>query len=101
MEPFPRRPRESTTNARALQTRAHYKRESTTNARALQTREHYKRESTTNAGKPVKVNDEMETLRKRLAEAEETLSAIRSGKADALIVDTPKGKQVYTLRGAE
>ena len=36
-------------------------------------------------------------LRARLAEAEETLRAIRTGEADALMI----GEQVYTLKGAE
>ena len=40
-------------------------------------------------------------LRARLAELEETLSAIRSGEVDALIVDGPNGNQVYSLKGAE
>ncbi|HLH55173.1 MAG TPA: PAS domain-containing sensor histidine kinase [Verrucomicrobiae bacterium] len=40
-------------------------------------------------------------LKRRLSEAEETLRAIRGGEVDALVVDTPEGEQVYTLRGAE
>ncbi len=40
-------------------------------------------------------------LRRRLAEAEETLNAIRKGDVDALIVSGPQGEQVYTLKGAE
>jgi PAS domain S-box-containing protein len=44
---------------------------------------------------------EMESLRARLEEAEETLRAIRSGEVDALVVEGPEGEQVFTLKGAE
>ena len=44
---------------------------------------------------------ELEELRARLEEAEETLAAIRSGEVDALVVSGPHGEQVYTLRGAD
>ncbi len=44
---------------------------------------------------------EIEALRLRLEEAEETLRAIRSGEVDALIVSTEKGDQVFTLQGAD
>lgn len=40
-------------------------------------------------------------LRARLAEAEETLRAIRSGAVDALVVSGLGGDQVFTLRGAD
>jgi len=40
-------------------------------------------------------------LRTRLQEAEETLRAIRSGAADALVVDTAGGPQVFMLQGLE
>ncbi|HEV2207346.1 MAG TPA: PAS domain-containing sensor histidine kinase [Verrucomicrobiae bacterium] len=40
-------------------------------------------------------------LEARLAEAEETLRAIRSGEVDAVVVNTQQGEQVFTLRGAE
>ena len=43
----------------------------------------------------------MAELKRRLAEAEETLRAIRSGEVDALIVSTKDGEQVFTLKGAE
>jgi|GEM_PF-2912713 len=43
---------------------------------------------------------EMENLQIRLDEAEETLSAIRRGEVDALVVSGPQGEKVYTLRGA-
>ena len=44
---------------------------------------------------------EVEDLRKRLEEAEETLRAIRSGEVDALVVSGPQGDRLYTLEGAD
>jgi PAS domain S-box-containing protein len=44
---------------------------------------------------------ENEELRRRLEEAEETLRAIRAGEIDGLVVEGPRGRQVYTLRGAD
>ena len=44
---------------------------------------------------------ELENLRDRLREAEETLSAIRNGEVDSLIVTGPHGDQVFSLKGAE
>jgi PAS domain S-box-containing protein len=44
---------------------------------------------------------ELERLRERLREVEETLEAIRSGEVDALVVNGPQGEQVYTLAGAD
>src|SRR5690349_20353627 len=44
---------------------------------------------------------ENEELSARLAEAEETLNAIRTGAVDALVVEGSRGEQVYTLRGAD
>ena len=43
----------------------------------------------------------LEELRGRLEEAEETIEAIRSGKVDALVVSGPHGEQIYTLHGAD
>jgi two-component system, NarL family, sensor kinase len=40
-------------------------------------------------------------LRARLAEAEDTLDAIRSGAVDALVVRTPRGERLFTLKGAD
>jgi len=40
-------------------------------------------------------------LRMRLAEAEETLNAIRTGAVDALLVSGAGGEQVFTLKGAD
>lgn len=42
-----------------------------------------------------------EALSARLAEAEETLRAIRAGEIDAVIIQGPGGDQVYTLRNAD
>ncbi|HTD87570.1 MAG TPA: histidine kinase [Candidatus Binatia bacterium] len=40
-------------------------------------------------------------LKLRLAEATETLDAIRGGAVDALVVHGPKGPRVFTLKGAD
>jgi two-component system, NarL family, sensor kinase len=44
---------------------------------------------------------ELAELRERLAEAEETLRAIRTGEVDAVVVAGKEGPQVFTLEGAE
>src|SRR5438067_5399572 len=44
---------------------------------------------------------EVAELRARLAEAEETLAAIRNGEVDAVVVSGGKGEQVFTLQSAE
>jgi PAS domain S-box-containing protein len=44
---------------------------------------------------------EIEELKIRLGDAEQTLQAIRSGEVDALVVSTKEGDRVFTLRGAE
>lgn len=44
---------------------------------------------------------EIERLRAELAEAQETLRAIREGQVDALVVSTPEGLGVFTLQGAD
>ena len=44
---------------------------------------------------------EIEDLKRRLAEAEETLRAIQQGEVDALVVNTGKEEQVFTLQGAD
>jgi PAS domain S-box-containing protein len=43
----------------------------------------------------------IERLRARLAEAEETLNAIRCGDVDAIAVEGPNGRQIYTLQTAD
>src|SRR4029079_18974700 len=44
---------------------------------------------------------QMSEMQNRLAEAEDTLNAIRSGAVDALVVHTPRGEQLFTLKGAD
>jgi two-component system CheB/CheR fusion protein len=44
---------------------------------------------------------EVEDLRARLLEAEETLRAIRRGEVDALVVAGTQGDQIFTLMGAD
>src|SRR5450759_1051453 len=44
---------------------------------------------------------EIEDLRARLEEAEETLRAIRSGEVDGVVVSGLDGDHVYSLHGAE
>jgi PAS domain S-box-containing protein len=44
---------------------------------------------------------ELQSLRGRLAEAEDTLRAIREGDVDALVVQGPDGPRIYTLKGAD
>jgi len=46
-------------------------------------------------------HERRETLLARLAEAEQTLQALREGEVDALVVRGPGGDQIYTLQGAE
>jgi PAS domain S-box-containing protein len=45
--------------------------------------------------------DTIDELRARLAEAEETLRAIRSGEVDAIVVSGRHGNRVFTLEGAD
>ena len=54
-------------------------------------------------GDSVRVDDraELEDLRARLAEAEETIRAIRHGEVDALLIADGAGERVYTLRSAD
>jgi PAS domain S-box-containing protein len=44
---------------------------------------------------------EVDALRARLDEAEQTLDAIRVGQVDALVVYGDGGEQIYTLKGAD
>jgi PAS domain S-box-containing protein len=53
------------------------------------------------SGSQQRLLDEIEELRARLEEAEQTIEAIRSGMVDAVLVDGPPGPQVYTLSGAD
>ena len=41
------------------------------------------------------------SLRQRLKEAKDTIEAIREGHVDALVMRTPDGEQIYTLRTAD
>ncbi len=43
----------------------------------------------------------LKSLWGRLADSEQTLEAIRTGKVDALVVHTPQGERVFTMRGAD
>ncbi|MFL6601597.1 MAG: ATP-binding protein [Steroidobacteraceae bacterium] len=45
--------------------------------------------------------EQIRCLTERLAEAEDTLRAVRSGEIDAFIVQGPDGEQIYALRSAE
>ena len=45
--------------------------------------------------------EEVADLRARLAEADETLDAIRNGEVDAVVVPGPHGDQLFTLKGAD
>ena len=40
-------------------------------------------------------------LQRELEEAQETLRAIRQGEVDALVVESPHGAQLFTLKSAE
>ena len=44
---------------------------------------------------------ELDRVRARLADAEETLRAIRNGEVDSVVVAGKEGRQVFTLQGAE
>ena len=44
---------------------------------------------------------DLQTLRERLTQSEETLRAIQSGEVDGLIVKTAEGDRVFTLSGAD
>jgi PAS domain S-box-containing protein len=46
-------------------------------------------------------SETVEALRSRLADAEETLRALRTGQVDALVVQTAEGEKVFTLKGAD
>jgi PAS domain S-box-containing protein len=50
---------------------------------------------------PATSPDEVDSLRVRLREAEETLDAIRYGRVDALVVTKHDEESVFTLQGAE
>ncbi len=47
------------------------------------------------------LHDRLEETQIRLAEAEETLRAIREGEVDAVVVSGSKGEQIFSLTGSE
>ena len=47
------------------------------------------------------IETDIEELRQRLEEAEDTLRAIRNGEVDALVVDSHDGEVIYTLSTAD
>lgn len=49
----------------------------------------------------MKAHEEIAKLKERLQEAEDTLSAIRSGSIDALVVKSNDQQQVFTLKSAD
>jgi PAS domain S-box-containing protein len=53
------------------------------------------------AAAPHPLERELDKLREQLAEAEETLRAIRHGEVDAVVVKGASGAQVYTLLNAD
>jgi PAS domain S-box-containing protein len=46
-------------------------------------------------------SSELQALKQKLREAQETLDAIQSGDVDAVVVSGAEGSQIYTLNGAE
>ncbi|HEX9108832.1 MAG TPA: ATP-binding protein [Longimicrobiales bacterium] len=56
-------------------------------------------EGATAAARPT--TEDLERLRDRLQEVEETLRAIRLGEVDALVIQTPEGPRTYTLVTAD
>ena len=46
-------------------------------------------------------SNELEKLRLRLFEAEETLNAIQNGQVDAVVVNGSEGTQIFTLEGSD
>ena len=62
---------------------------------------HVAKRKTGPAAKTKARSGELQRLRRQLAEAEETLAAIRSGDVDAIAVDGPQGRQIFTLQSAD
>ena len=54
-----------------------------------------------NVDDPEDLRGQVEDLRSRLEEAEETLRAIRRGEVDAVVVHEPGGDRVYTFQGTD
>jgi PAS domain S-box-containing protein len=59
------------------------------------------RKRPTRSGDGDALRRENHRLRARLAEAEQTLDAIRRGAVDAVVVSGPDGERVYSLQGAD
>src|SRR5215467_9290829 len=55
----------------------------------------------TKRGRATRSSRPVAELRRRLKEAEDTINAIRDGHVEALVVSTPHGERIYTLRGAD
>ena len=53
------------------------------------------------AARETDIRDEPQALRAHLAEAEDTLRAIRQGEIDALFVKNPAATKIYTLQSAD
>src|SRR4051812_22668251 len=51
--------------------------------------------------RPARLSPTVGQLRRRLREAEDTINAIRQGHVEALVVSSPEGEQIYTLRSAD
>lgn len=49
----------------------------------------------------MQLREQLQETLAQLDEARQTLSAIRQGEVDGLLIDTPHGQQVFTLQGAE
>ena len=48
-------------------------------------------------GSELDTQSELDELRERHAEMEQTLEAIRSGQVDAVVTEGPQGPKIYTL----
>src|SRR5262245_34334726 len=51
--------------------------------------------------RPTGLLQRIHELQEKLAEAEETLSALRNGEVDAFVGSGPLGECIYTLKGAD
>ena len=57
--------------------------------------------SSVSRARPVEPRASAEDLAERLEQAEATIRALSTGEVDAVVVNGPKGPQVYTLEGAD
>src|SRR5262245_16064787 len=51
--------------------------------------------------RPTNHLQQIQELQEKLAEAEETLTALRNGEVDAFVGSGPAGECIYTLKGAD